>query len=57
LRWPLEAGWFQLYTTTNLAPPAVWARAKDQLVVSNAQFVVVLPVGTNSTQFFRLQTQ
>ena len=57
LRWPLEAGWFQLYTTTNLAAPTVWTRVTDPLVVSNQQFVVLLPVGTNSNQFFRLQTQ
>jgi len=57
LRWPLEAGLFQLYTTMNLAPSAVWTRVTDPPAVSNGQFVVVLPVGTNSNQFFRLQTQ
>ena len=55
LGWPVEATLFHLYTTTNLAPSAVWMRASDTPVISNGQFVLPLVGATNSARFFRLQ--
>ncbi len=57
LRWPLDAGWFQLYTATDLTPPVRWIRSDNVPVPANGQWIVRLPVTTNRTQFYRLQTQ
>src|SRR6266705_157846 len=43
LSWPVEAGLFQLYTTTNLSPSATWTHLASTPVVFNGQCVVVLP--------------
>src|SRR6266705_3023620 len=42
LSWPVEAGLFQLYTTTNLSPSATWTHLASTPVVFNGQCVVVL---------------
>ena len=56
LSWPAEAGLFSLYATTNLAASAMWLRATNELLFSNGDWVVPLPVGGNSQRLFRLQS-
>jgi hypothetical protein len=58
--WPSSVG-FALYTTTNLAPPAVWSLVTNQasLATSNiaAQWQVTLPPGSSPAGYYRLQAQ
>ena len=56
LSWPADAGWFSLYTATNLAAPVAWLRATNELIRSNSLWFAALPAGTNGQRFFRLQT-
>jgi hypothetical protein len=57
LRWPFEAGLFQLYSATNLSPPAFWMRVPDSPVFTNGYWVVPVPIRSNQARFYRLQTQ
>lgn len=57
LSWPLEAGLFQLYTTTNLSSPAQWLLLTNTPTISNGQWVLPLPPPGNRAQFYRLQTR
>ena len=52
---PAGAG-FRAYTATNLSPPVTWLPVNATAVLSNGQWAVQLPAGTNTTQFFNLQT-
>jgi autotransporter-associated beta strand protein len=56
LTWPAEAGWFSLYSTTNLAPSVAWTSITNTPVFINNQWRVTLPAATNGQRFFRLQT-
>jgi hypothetical protein len=51
-----EASFFQLYSTRNLTAP-VWTRATNEPVLSNGLWLVPIPVATNESRFYRLQTQ
>ena len=52
ISWAASAG-YQLYSTTNLAPPATWSLVTAPAIQSNGTFyLTVLP--TNAGQFFRL---
>jgi autotransporter-associated beta strand protein len=56
LSWPADAGFFNLYTATTLTA-VNWTRVTSEAVLSNSFWIVPLPVHTNGTRFFRLQTQ
>ena len=53
ISWPGWAGGWTLYSTTNLAPPAVWLPVTNTVGSSNGTFNVTAPIGSN-VQFFRL---
>jgi Concanavalin A-like lectin/glucanases superfamily/Domain of unknown function (DUF2341) len=56
LTWPTSAGAVILYTTTNLAPSAIWTPVTNQPVLVEDQWQIQLPnIGTSS--FYRLQYQ
>jgi hypothetical protein len=44
-----------LYYTTNLVPTAVWTAVTNTPILSNGQWIVTLPAGTNGSGFYRLQ--
>ena len=51
-----NAGYFELYETTNLAPPAVWIPVTNDTTYVTGQWQVIIPVDlTDSARFFRLQ--
>jgi hypothetical protein len=53
ISWPSTASGFQLYSTTNLTPPAVWTPVTAAVSQTNGTFyLTILP--TNAGQFFRL---
>ena len=56
LAWPVNTGLYQLYTTTSLSPGTNWWRVTNTPVLSNGFWVVTLPLQTNQSQFYRLQT-
>ncbi len=53
---PGDASYFTLHSATNLAPPVVWTPDTNTSVLTNNQWRVTLPVGTNGQRFYRLQT-
>ncbi len=53
MSWPDWAADWDLYSTTNLTPPAVWSAVTNAVAKTNGQFTVTLPIGTG-VQFFRL---
>jgi hypothetical protein len=56
LTWPVDAGAFTLYTTTNLAAATIWIPVTNPLpVMSNGNWQVNLPVDGTAGRFFRLQ--
>jgi hypothetical protein len=52
-----DAAYYQLYTATNLTPPALWNPVTNQPFASGNQWFVTLTAATNVTSFYRLQTQ
>ena len=54
---PREAGFFQLFSTTNVSPPTNWGRATNLPFLSNDQWNIVAPLTTNGARFYRLQAQ
>jgi hypothetical protein len=57
LTWPADGAFLHVYTTMDLTPPVTWVPVNITPTVSGGQCIVVLPVTTNQTQFFRLQTE
>jgi hypothetical protein len=54
ISWPSPAAGYQLYSATNLAPPAVWNLVSASAAPSNGtQYLTILPTN-GSAQFFRL---
>ena len=51
-----DAGFFQLYTTTNVSPSAQWTPATNPPFLSNGHWMVTLPATNSGGRFFRLQT-
>ena len=43
------------YYTPNLTPPVTWVPVTNTPVLSNNQWMVTLPTGTNNSGFYRLQ--
>ncbi len=56
LSWSVDASFFNLRTATNLSPPITWLHTTNEPVLMNNEWKVVLPIGTNSQLFYRLQT-
>jgi hypothetical protein len=52
ISWPGSGSGFQLFTTTNLAPPVVWTVVSGQSETNGTFYLPILP--TNAGQFFRL---
>jgi Concanavalin A-like lectin/glucanases superfamily/Domain of unknown function (DUF2341) len=57
LTWPAASGVFELYTTTNLAPPAVWEPATNAAAYVNGLWQAPLVPPANGSQFYRLQAR
>jgi hypothetical protein len=57
LQWPANAGFFALWTTTNLAPPVVWVPAAETAVYADGFWQAPLALTNGPSRFFRLQTQ
>lgn len=55
LSWPADAGWFSLYSTTNLTPPVTWTLVPGTTTQSNGAWHFPLPIATNAQTFYRLQ--
>lgn len=52
-----DAAYFQLYTATNLTPASFWTPVTNAPLVSGTLWSMALTATTNSTSFYRLQTQ
>lgn len=55
MNWPNWATGWGLFSTTNLAPPAVWSAVTNAVANTSGQFTVTLPIGSG-IQFFRLMS-
>lgn len=53
---PGTAAYFRLFSATNLMPPVVWTPDAGTAVLSNNHWRVTLPVATNGSRFYRLQS-
>ena len=56
IAWPVAAGTFNLFTTDNLMPGAVWTLVTNAATPINDQWSVVLPSPAEGERFYRLQT-
>jgi len=54
VKWPASTGAIQLYTTTNLTPPATWLPFPDEPSLIEKERVIEIRDRTNVMQFFRL---
>jgi hypothetical protein len=52
ISWPASASGYQLYSTTNLAPPVNWTLVSGQTETNGTFYLPIQP--TNAGQFFRL---
>lgn len=57
LTWPANSGAFKLYTTTNLALPALWLPATNVLSFANGQWQSLVSPSAQQSQFYRLQAR
>ena len=57
LSWPGSGVGFALYSATNLAPPIVWTPATNPPALSNGQWQITIPAGSDTARFYRLQAQ
>jgi hypothetical protein len=55
LRLPAEGLLWELWTATNLAPPAVWKRSSNTPVSVNGEWLIFLGSETNQNRYYRLQ--
>jgi len=56
LNWPASGVGLSIYTTTNLTPPVLWTSATNQPFLTNSQWQITLPPGSDATRFYRLQS-
>lgn len=56
LAWPADIGDWTLYAATNLTPPVTWLPVTDDRILSNQQWLVILPATPAAAWFYRLQT-
>lgn len=54
---PAEAGYFVLYSASNLTPPVLWTYATNTPVLSNGVWNLNLPAASDGIRFFRLQAE
>ncbi len=54
LSWASEAGWFSVYSTTNLTPPVSWSPVPGAAQQLNNVWSLPLPNPTNARRFYRL---
>ncbi len=57
LSWPAPATGYQLYCTTNLAPPVAWSLVTNPVAGSNGSFFLAIPPTNAAAQFFRLMAR
>jgi hypothetical protein len=57
LTWPAASGVFELYTTTKLAPPALWEPATNAAAYVNGLWQAPLVPPADGIQFYRLQAR
>jgi hypothetical protein len=57
LQWPASGVGFVLYSTTNLAPDAIWTLATNQASLVNGQWQISVSNDSATSRFYRLQTQ
>jgi len=57
LTWPEDSGVFAVYTTTNLAPPAVWLPVTNGATYINGQWQSPVLLPASGAQFYRLQAR
>jgi hypothetical protein len=50
-----NGGTFKAYYASALTSPIVWTLATNTPVLSNDQWTIILPIGTNDSGFYRLQ--
>jgi cellulose 1,4-beta-cellobiosidase len=50
-----NGGTFKVYSATNLVSPVVWTQVTNSPSLSNGQWTVILPIGTNNSGFYQLQ--
>jgi len=53
LSWPGWADDWSMFSTTNLTPPVNWEAVTNEIIISNGEFQVSLPIN-HPEQFFRL---
>jgi len=53
--WPVDAGVFVLYGTTNLASPSAWFPVNIAPMSNNGRWVVPVPITNHPAQFYRLR--
>jgi len=56
LQWPLSGAGMSLMTTTSLMSAAAWQTATNSVQNTNAVFDATIPAGSNSSRFYRLQS-
>jgi hypothetical protein len=54
LSWPASSLGYQLYSATNLAPPAAWSLVTNTTAQSNGTLYLTIPTTNTTAQFFRL---
>jgi hypothetical protein len=54
IAWPVPSTGYQLYSATNLAPPAVWSLVTAPALQSNGTFYLTISPTNPAAQFFRL---
>lgn len=57
LSWPLDPGFFDLYSTSDLTESIAWTRVTDAPAISNQRWTVALPFPTEPRRFYRLQAR
>jgi hypothetical protein len=55
LVWPGNVGTFSLFASPSLTPPVTWTPVTNTRALSNGQWTVSLPVGTNGSGFYQLR--
>lgn len=57
IRWPgsIYDTVTNLYWTPDLTPPVKWTLVENAPTYTNGQWIVTLPIGTNTAGFYRLQ--
>ena len=56
LQWPLSGAGMSLTTASNLTSPAVWLPVTSTIQSTGAIFYTTLPVDSNQSRFYRLQS-